>query len=105
MVSGPETAKTLGYSARRRAGVRIPPKPSTKGSHLMFPALRSVNQSGVSEMKIIGKLICAMRGHKRGRNFRPVLAEEGRAYFKCPRCGATWSRKPRKIVIPITGGV
>jgi hypothetical protein len=48
---------------------------------------------------MIGKLICLIkRKHKRGKRVTdlPGIAAScamGHELFRCPRCGATWSRK------------
>jgi hypothetical protein len=41
-------------------------------------------------MKLIGRLICAVKGHKRGK-----WVDQGIEWkkYRCPRCHATWSRK------------
>lgn len=59
---------------------------------------------------MIAKLICLIRGHKRGRRLSPqdgespaswTLGKAAEAYkngfhiFQCPRCTAAWTRKAR----------
>lgn len=47
---------------------------------------------------MIGKLICLIRGHKRGKRLPrfqggTVSQEQRWDAFECPRCGARWHRK------------
>ena len=51
-------------------------------------------------MNLLGKLLCfALGKHKRGRLVEPALLLAGAAgkehTYRCPRCGAQWSRKVR----------
>lgn len=55
-------------------------------------------------MRLIGKLICAVtRKHKRGVRIGREDGDGGYGdtkfeavnFFRCPRCGAQWSRKVR----------
>lgn len=48
-------------------------------------------------MKLIGKLLCKMFGHKRGRivGLRVSIGEQ---IYRCPRCNATWARKVKAKV-------
>jgi predicted RNA-binding Zn-ribbon protein involved in translation (DUF1610 family) len=43
---------------------------------------------------LIKNLSCRWLGHKRGK--REAFSEGGLVMFRCPRCGATWTRKERK---------
>lgn len=43
-------------------------------------------------MKLLGKLICWRKGHRRHRRV------PGTELMKCPRCGAVKVRKPRKLI-------
>lgn len=45
-------------------------------------------------MKIIGRLLCKVRGHKRGKRVSGTTGSK-HIFFACPRCGAQWSRKAR----------
>ena len=47
----------------------------------------------------LGKLICKWRGHKRGVQMeRPFSERElGINSYRCSRCGATWTRRARKV--------
>ena len=54
-------------------------------------------------MNIIGKLICFVMGHKRGRKIDTLGRADGVVtshVYKCNRCGDTWTRKvkPKKAV-------
>ena len=45
---------------------------------------------------MLSKLICLIKGHKRGkliRNMPPHEGLPGEKGYRCPRCGATWARK------------
>ena len=56
---------------------------------------------------MFNKLICWLKGHKRGTRISPMVVglgngvtypatldgSDGLKVFKCPRCGATWTRK------------
>lgn len=44
---------------------------------------------------IFGRIICYFYGHKRGRALEVTAAEmaENVRGFRCPRCGAQWTRK------------
>lgn len=45
---------------------------------------------------LLGKLVCLVtRKHKRGKRVAAQCNQELKA-FRCPRCGATWTRKVRK---------
>lgn len=46
-------------------------------------------------MKIIGKLICYFRGHRRGKRISSGYKKY--AKFQCTRCSATWERNPGEI--------
>lgn len=39
---------------------------------------------------MIGRFICWLRGHKRGKR---INYAQGMITFQCPRCKATWTRK------------
>lgn len=43
-------------------------------------------------MKLLGRLICWRKGHRRGRSVK------GTELLKCPRCEAVWTRKKRKVL-------
>lgn len=47
---------------------------------------------------MIGKLLCWLWGHKRGKrdNSFVFAIEHNEQGYRCPRCGATWTRKARK---------
>ena len=47
--------------------------------------------------KLIGKLICKFRGHKRGVRVSGERAVEALplVMYQCPRCSAIWSRKAK----------
>jgi uncharacterized C2H2 Zn-finger protein len=42
---------------------------------------------------MIKRLLCWLTGHVRGKRVTEI---DGVATFRCPRCGASWSRKLRK---------
>ena len=46
---------------------------------------------------ILGSLICKWKGHKRGKLIETRLILAGahgkERDYRCPRCGATWTRK------------
>ena len=44
-------------------------------------------------MKLLGKLICAVMGHRRGKRIDSAGAL---VRLQCPRCLAEWIRKERK---------
>ena len=52
---------------------------------------------------LIGKLICMVMGHQRGKRVVyvydgvTIINPGGMSTFACPRCGQTWSRKARKV--------
>lgn len=43
---------------------------------------------------MIGKLICLLTKHKRGKRLETVTYD-GSVIYECPRCKATWVRKPK----------
>ena len=46
---------------------------------------------------MIGKLMCKLFGHKRGKKIGEQGSAEGvTATYECPRCSATWTRKVRR---------
>ena len=42
---------------------------------------------------MFNKLICRFKGHKRGKRADDMPLEEGKLWYRCPRCGAQWLRK------------
>jgi len=44
-------------------------------------------------LTMLKKLLCKIKGHKRAKNLGTLPEDPLRHYFKCPRCGAQWSRK------------
>jgi hypothetical protein len=42
---------------------------------------------------MLAKLICLVKGHKRGKRVGEV--ENGKRHYSCPRCKARWSRKAK----------
>jgi hypothetical protein len=48
---------------------------------------------------MIARLICWINGHKRGKRLyassMPADEFKGKNVFRCPRCGATWTRKAK----------
>lgn len=59
---------------------------------------------------MFGKLICRFRGHLRGKLVKresldkraeQELESRYRAHYACPRCGATWTRKIKRIEKPV----
>lgn len=44
-------------------------------------------------MKLIGKLLCRLFGHKRGQ--RTGVSSHLGVQFQCPRCRAVWNRKTK----------
>jgi len=42
---------------------------------------------------MLNKLICLIKGHKRGKRDADLAVNPGERAYRCPRCGATWSRK------------
>ena len=56
-------------------------------------------------MKLLGKLMCALKGHRRGKRLvadNPMVTHAETGFtrplanhwtFRCPRCGATHTRK------------
>jgi predicted Zn-ribbon and HTH transcriptional regulator len=42
---------------------------------------------------MLNKLICWLKGHKRGKNCGVLPDDPLLNYFQCPRCKATWTRK------------
>ena len=51
-------------------------------------------------MKLLfGKLICRIKGHRRGKRVVYTVGgpeSDGEREYQCPRCEATWTRKLRK---------
>jgi transposase-like protein len=47
-------------------------------------------------MRILRRLICRLKGHKRGKKLAPTSTTHNR--FECQRCGAQWERKARKLL-------
>lgn len=48
---------------------------------------------------LLGKLLCKIRGHKRGRRVVYTVGgpeSDGEREIQCPRCEAVWMRKIRK---------
>ena len=48
--------------------------------------------------QLIGRLVCYFKGHKRGKRLtsNSSLNRLDHHIYRCPRCGAQWTRK-RKI--------
>lgn len=48
-------------------------------------------------MNIVNKIICALKGHKRGKRLSMSESTGTRLlnHFRCPRCGAEWTRKAK----------
>lgn len=49
-------------------------------------------------MNIINWLLCKVYGHRRGRKMIEPLGMS--IYYRCPRCGATWTRKAKAQANP-----
>ena len=47
-------------------------------------------------MKLLDKLICAIKGHRRGKRDDKIIVNMGEQGYRCPRCGATWTRKVKE---------
>ena len=47
---------------------------------------------------MIGKLLCKLFGHKRGKKVSGMGLDDGTLFrsYACPRCAATWTRKVRR---------
>jgi len=52
-------------------------------------------------MKLLGRMLCAALGHKRGKRLATHKdgIRPGFDLFECPRCRATWTRKKPKLQI------
>ena len=47
-------------------------------------------------MTILRRIICRVKGHKRGK--KCALTTPTHNWYECPRCHTVWSRKARKLL-------
>lgn len=45
-------------------------------------------------MRLLGRIVCAFKGHMRGKFQRMDLTDKGQInFYECRRCGTAWTRK------------
>ena len=58
-----------------------------------------------TDLEILKQGVCLLRGHKRGKRIAIIgggpgsrlLSDPVKYEYRCPRCGATWTRKAPTI--------